>query len=186
MNLDLSTVHLPVEVVSTERLVLRPYRPDDAAAVVRACQDPDIQRWLGNLPSPYTTEDAETFVNDVAQRGRAAGTGMIAAIEAGDRFVGSSGLQRLEDTRMGPEIGYWVAPWARGHGYAAETTSGLAQWAFAHGAPRVHLFADVDNVASQAVARRAGFTEEGLLRSCLPNPDGSRGDALLFARLSQP
>jgi RimJ/RimL family protein N-acetyltransferase len=36
------------------------------------------------------------------------------------------------------------------------------------GAPRVHLVADVRNVPSLAVARRAGFTQEGVLRSCLP------------------
>jgi len=47
----------------------------------------------------------------------------------------------------------------------------------------VHLVADVRNDASQAVARRAGFTQEGVLRSCLPYRDGTRGDAALFSRL---
>ena len=52
------------------------------------------------------------------------------------------------------------------------------------GAPRVHLFTDVANTPSQAVARRAGFTEEGVVRSCLVYRDGSRADAVLLGRLA--
>ncbi len=52
------------------------------------------------------------------------------------------------------------------------------------GAPRGHLVADVDNTASQAVAVRAGFRREGLVRSCLDRRDGSRGDAVLFGRVA--
>ena len=35
----------------------------------------------------------------------------------------------------------------------------------------------------QAVARRAGFVREGVLRSYLAHRDGSRGDAALLSRL---
>ena len=77
-----------------------------------------------------------------------------------------------------------MAPWARGRGYAAEAARALAEWGLGHGAQRVHLFADVGNAASQAAARRAGFTEEGVVRSCLPYRDGSRGDAVLFGRVA--
>jgi RimJ/RimL family protein N-acetyltransferase len=47
----------------------------------------------------------------------------------------------------------------------------------------VHLFADVGNAASQGVARRAGFAEEGRVRAALADRDGTRRDALLFGRL---
>ena len=43
--------------------------------------------------------------------------------------------------------------------------------------------ADVANEPSQAVARRAGFDAEGVVRSCPPYRNGSRGDAVLFGRL---
>ena len=48
--LDLTGVDLATEVVRTERLVLRPYRPDDVDDVLRAYQDPEIQRWITALP----------------------------------------------------------------------------------------------------------------------------------------
>ncbi|MPQ99808.1 GNAT family N-acetyltransferase [Modestobacter sp. I12A-02628] len=171
------------EVVRTARLVLRPPHPDDADAVWRACQDPDVQRWITALPVPYTRADAADFVGVIAPAARARGTGMLAVVEADGELVGSAGIDRFADEQLGPAIGYWTAPQARGRGYAAEAARALADWALELGAPRVHLVADVRNTASQAVARRAGFTQEGVLRSALPYRDGTRGDAAMFARL---
>ena len=180
-GVDLTAIDLTTEIVRTERLVLRPHRPDDVDAVYEACQDPQIQRWIGALPRPYTPEAARTWVEEVAPKERAEGRGMPVVVEAEGRLAGAGGVH-LVPGRLGPEIGYWLAPWARGHGYAAEMADALARWALRHGAPRVHLYADVGNTASQAVARRAGFAQEGVVRSCLEYQDGARGDALLFGR----
>jgi RimJ/RimL family protein N-acetyltransferase len=182
---DLSGIDLVTEVVRTERLVLRPYRPDDVDAVHRACQDPEIQYWITAIPVPYTREVARAFVQETTVRERAEGRGMSVAIEVDGELVGSSGIYLRPDGRLGPEIGYWVAPWARGSGYAAEAARGLAEWALGRGAPRVHLFADVRNRASQRVARRAGFAQEGVVRNCLGYRDGTRGDAVLFGRIAE-
>ena len=182
MTLDLSAIDLTTEVVRTDRLVLRPYRPDDVDAVHRACQDPDAQRWLP-IPSPYTREDAVELVTVTTVAARTDKTGLLTAVEADGEFVGSAGLH-FPRTLLGPGVGYWIAPWARGHGYAAEAADALARWALARGAHRVHLFADVGNAPSQAVARAAGFTREGLVRSCLPYRDDTHGDAVLFGRLA--
>jgi RimJ/RimL family protein N-acetyltransferase len=183
MTLDLSSVDLVTEVLRTDRLVLRPYRDDDEDAVHRACQDPEIQRWVTAVPVPYTRRDARAWVGEFAPGERAAGRGLSVAIAAGGRLVGSAGAHFVSE-RFGPEIGYWIAPWARGHGYAAEAARALADWALGRGAPRVHLVADVRNAASVAVARRAGFTQEGVVRACLAYRDGTRGDAALFSRIS--
>ena len=181
--MDLSLIDLPTEVVRTERLVLRPYRPDDAEAVHRACQDADIQRWL-RVPSPYTEADAVQFVTETTVQARAEGQGLLTAVEADGEFVGSAGLH-LTPGALGPGVGYWMAPWARGRGYAAEAAHALAEWGLGLGAPRVHLLADVRNAASQAAAVRAGFVREGVVRSCLDYRDGTRGDAALFSRLAE-
>jgi RimJ/RimL family protein N-acetyltransferase len=180
--LDLTGIDLTTETLHTERLVLRPYRPDDADDVFRACSDEDIQRWIP-LEEPYRREEAVDFVTRKAVEGRADRTAMITAVEADGRFVGSAGLH-FPQTLLGPAVGYWMAPWARGRGYAVEAASALSEWAIAHGAHRVHLLADVDNAPSQEVARRAGFAEEGRVRSCLPYRGGRHGDAVLFGRLA--
>jgi RimJ/RimL family protein N-acetyltransferase len=183
MPLDLTGVDLTTEVVRTDRLVLRPFRTDDADAVFRACNDAEVQRWIGALPSPYTEADAAQWVGQFAPAERAEGRGLPTAIEADGALVGSGGAHFVPG-RLGPEIGYWIAPWARRKGYAAEAAAALAGWALAHGAPRVHLYTDVNNAASQAVAERAGFRREGVVRAALDYRDGDRADAVLFGRVA--
>ncbi|WP_456599933.1 GNAT family N-acetyltransferase [Blastococcus sp. SYSU DS0616] len=183
MSLDLSAVDLPTETLRTERLVLRPFRTSDTDAVHRASQDADTQRWIPTIPVPYTPADARRFVEDVAIRERSEGTGLSVVIEADGRLAGTGGLH-FRPGRLGPEIGYTVAPWARGNGYAAEAAHALADWALGLGAPRAHLFVDVANAASQVVARRAGFRQEGVVRACLDQRDGTWADAVLFGRLA--
>jgi RimJ/RimL family protein N-acetyltransferase len=179
---ELDDIDLTTETISTDRLLLRPFRPDDAEAIHRACQDPDILRWL-TVPSPYTMSDAVEFATKTTVDARADKHGLLSAVEVDGEFVGSAGLS-FGGGLLGPGVGYWMAPWARGLGYAAEAARALADWGLRRGAARVHLFADVHNAASQGAARRAGFAEEGVVRSCLPYRDGSRGDAVLFGRVA--
>lgn len=172
------------EEVTTARLLLRPWRADDAAAVRAACADPSIQRWL-SLPRPYSLADAERWVTDEGHANRRSGTGLQCAIVSRDdgRLVGSAGLRIDSGARPVAEVGYWISPWARGRGYATEATVGLCRWAFAHGTPRVELVAAVGNETSQRVALAAGFRREGLLRSTVQD-GGSWTDAVLFGRLA--
>jgi RimJ/RimL family protein N-acetyltransferase len=174
-GLDLSTV-----VLRTERLVLRPWRPDDVDEVTRAHQDAEMLRWLP-VPAPYTRDDAAALIARTTAA-REERTGLLTVVEADGQLVGSAGLH-FPQTLLGPMIGYWTAPWGRGRGYAVEAAAALTEWAFTHGAHRVQLMADVDNLPSQEVAHKAGFREEGRVRAVLPYRDGRYGDAVLFARL---
>jgi RimJ/RimL family protein N-acetyltransferase len=183
MTLDLSAVDLRTETVRTDRLLLRPFRPSDVDAVHRASQDPETQRWISGIPVPYTLDDARKFVEDIAMKEREDRVALSCVIEADGELVGTCGLYQ-RGGRLGPEIGYTIAPWARRQGYAAEATHGLAEWGLGLGVARVHLFVDVRNAASLATAARAGLTPEGTVRACLEYRDGSRGDAVLFGRLA--
>ena len=81
------------------------------------------------------------------------------------------------------ELGYLVAPAARGRGAGTEMLRQLTSWAFTDGgALRASLLIDVANVASQRVAVRAGYTLEGVLRSTYFK-QGLRSDVQLWSRL---
>lgn len=183
--MDLSAVDLTTETVQTPRLLLRPYRDDDVADIVLACNDPLIARWLPAIPSPYAEPDAREFLEGIAGHERREGTGLTCAIQemATSRLVGSVGLSGLT-RETGSVVGYWVAPWGRGHGYASEATDALVHWAFGHGGHRVWLVAAVGNRASCRTAERAGFLREGLLRESHRDRAGVPMNMVLYARLA--
>jgi RimJ/RimL family protein N-acetyltransferase len=162
------------------RVVLRPWRQDDADAVTAACQDPEIQRWT-QVPVPYRREDAEAFVGDIAPRTAAEGGALFAVTDAEGRLLASIGLFPPDDG-VG-EIGYWTVAGHRRRGYTAEAVAVLADWAFAQrGCHRVELHVDPENEGSRRVAERAGFLAEGVVRQRFRHR-GQPSDVVLYSRL---
>ena len=47
--------------LSIDELALRPWRDTDAPALLTACQDPEIARWV-TIPQPYGPADADAFI----------------------------------------------------------------------------------------------------------------------------
>jgi RimJ/RimL family protein N-acetyltransferase len=81
------------------------------------------------------------------------------------------------------EVGYWLCREARGRGAATTAVRLVAGWAFRElGVGRLNLQTAPENLASQRVAERAGFTREGVLRAWLPTADGRR-DSVMFSLL---
>jgi RimJ/RimL family protein N-acetyltransferase len=166
-------------------LLLRPLRPGDAEAVLRACQDPEIQRWT-NIPRPYLPRHAIDFVTTYTEQAWRTGTGAPLGVfdaATGD-LLGSNGLIMVQrDYRVG-EVGYWVAPWARGRGVATAATRAVARWGQTElGLERIAWRAEVGNQASRIVAHRLGFRMEGVLRAGAPRFDGHRVDCWSAALL---
>ncbi|MFJ1655855.1 GNAT family N-acetyltransferase [Streptomyces sp. NPDC088337] len=177
--------------LTTDRLLLRTLLPGDSDAVYAAAQDPDIQRWLSQLPSPYLPEHARSFTEDMVPVGWANGSmftfGLFLAGASGD-LVGTLGMTMRSLGEA--EIGYWATKEHRGNGYVTEASLAVARWAFTQLAvDRLEWRAEVGNHASRAVAERVGFTVEGILRSGLNNK-GVRRDcwvgSLLPSDLSLP
>lgn len=137
----------------------------DIDAITAACQDPDIPRFT-RVPSPYTRADAVRFVADTAASWRAATSrGFVICDAHTGALLGAVGLHAREQPEVS-EIGYWIAADARRRGVATRAVRLLSAWALANlGFDRLELMTHVDNVASQGVAERAGFTREGVLRS---------------------
>jgi RimJ/RimL family protein N-acetyltransferase len=160
----------PVELTDDE-LTLRCWRPDDAPAVYRACQDPDIQRWT-TVPSPYAETDAVRFVTGAPA---AWADGSVAAFGVFDAASGELlGSQGLDLAGGAAELGYWTAPWARGRGVTERAGRLVLAWAFdALGLHRVRWRAVVGNHASRLVAARLGMRPEGVVRSGLVPHDGT-------------
>jgi RimJ/RimL family protein N-acetyltransferase len=185
---DVDTRLLPAYQPLTDGVVtLRPWSVADADTVVRALNDPLIERFFP-FASPFTAPDAREFTELTAPRdwadGRSANVAVTDATTG--EVVGAVWLKLpVRHWRVG-EVSYWTAPWARGRGVAGRAAALHAQWGLdALGLNRVELLADVENLASQRVAEKAGFHREGVMRRARPDRTGAARDMVLFAIVRQ-
>jgi RimJ/RimL family protein N-acetyltransferase len=153
-----------------ETVRLRPLRPADVPVIVEACADPLVAKYT-SVPNPYTEADAVFFQSVFAPQCWVHGTEVVFAIADGeDRYCGAMSIRLPGDpttTRIG-DVGYLVAPWARGRRYAPTALRAMCDWGFDTLAlERIEWRAFEGNDASRSVAERAGFTVEGFLRSSL-------------------
>ncbi|HEY7175899.1 MAG TPA: GNAT family N-acetyltransferase [Micromonosporaceae bacterium] len=175
---------LPREPISGRLTTLREVTLDDVEGVVEACNDAQTRRFLNRLPNPYTADDARDWITSQIPSGWATGQAGFAIARNGDnRIAGSIGLGAPSPDGHATSIGYWVAPWARGHGVATDAARALADWAFRQGFGRIELLTHVANAASMRVALGAGFTHEGVRRAVAPDHDGWR-DMVVWVRLA--
>jgi RimJ/RimL family protein N-acetyltransferase len=167
--------------LATGDIRLRPWRDSDVSALVRACQDPEIARWV-SIPQPYRQDDAEAFIEASRVMWRDGNGAAFAIVDvATGRLLGAV-------TRFGPDghqatVGCWVAAGERGRGVGTRALQLVADWTFATTSViRLDAFIMVGNVASERMTERAGFTREGILRAW----DLLRGepvDCVAYARL---
>ena len=177
-----------LELRVAELTLSRP-RERDVPDIVAACQDPDIVRFTV-VPSPYTTEQGEEYVR-FAREAMASGSGLPLLVRDGDgRVLASCGLVDVDWTSAVGEVGYWVAPWARGRGIATAAAAAVCAYVFdATPLRRIELQAATINAPSLAVARALGFTREGIRRSAgvqrvVDDPDPPRLDMAVHGLLA--
>ncbi|MFG3715348.1 GNAT family N-acetyltransferase [Micromonospora sp. NPDC047730] len=164
-------------------LLLRPWREEDAPAVLAALREPAIAQW--NPPAgPVDREAALAWVRRRADWSAGDHVSLAVADPADPaRLLGSVSLFRIHDRNA--SIGYWTVAAARGRGIASRAVVRLTGWAFAAlGLHRIELCHAVANPASCRVAQRAGYLAEGTLRESYRYGDGRRYDEHLHARLA--
>lgn len=110
----------------------------------------------------------------------------IAVREGQDwRLVGSVSLKVDTAMRAG-EIGYWIDAAFQGRGLVTRAVTAVLDQAFGPiGLGRVELRTSIENARSRSVARRFGFTEEGVLREAVVFPNGERDDDIVYGLLAR-
>ena len=154
--------------ITSDRLVLRPWRDDDADFLLDLESRWEVVRFLGAHPTPMRTR--EEALASIARR-RAVDHpihGIWAIATAADVLVGNLLLKPIPVSAGEPsvgraevEIGWHLHPGAWGHGYATEAAEAVLADAFSRGLSEVLAVTDPENQASQAVCRRLGMTSLG-------------------------
>ncbi len=170
----------PVEIPAGP-LLLRPWRDGDVDALHRALEDPELVRWTG-LPSRPAAEWVTT-----TWPGRwADGTGAaLAVVDASTgALLGGVDLHGVDASAATAEVGWFCVPAARGRDVGTQAVGALCRWALGTaGLHRLTAQVQVGNWASRALAEKAGFTVEGVLRDA-PAPGGRRADTWLASLLA--
>jgi RimJ/RimL family protein N-acetyltransferase len=157
-------------VMTTERLTLRPFEPDDVDFVFDMYSRWEVQRFIGRVPQVMTdrAEAVERVERYAALDHPVHGIWAITDRATGRPF-GTALLKPLPasgpETPLLPsgdiEIGWHLHPDAWGHGYASEAGGAVLDHAFTGGLDRVLAVTNPGNHASQAVALRIGMTHLG-------------------------
>lgn len=143
--------------------VLRPWQLGDADALIRAFEDPAIQRW--HTRRLDSVDEAHVLIANWS-------AGWADERECHWALVSDDGFA------------YWMIPAARGRGLCADAVVALSDWAFRDaGFHRVEIEHSTANPASCQIARKAGFTVEGVRRGAAQHTDGWH-DMCLHGRLA--
>jgi RimJ/RimL family protein N-acetyltransferase len=154
----------PAYRIVTPRLVLRCWDPRDAPLLKDAIDSSldHLRAWM-----PWARHEPQTLAQKVELLREFRGQFDLGAdsiygiFDAGEeRVLGGTGLH----PRIGPgglEIGYWIRADAAGRGFATESTAALTRVAFeVAGVERVEIRCAPENLASAAIPRKLGYSEE--------------------------
>ncbi len=152
------------EEIASERLLLRPFRAEDAETVQGHVSLWAIARMTTRIPHPYPDSAAAEWIASHATFEAENGE-TVFCIADGGRVIGAISLRRKNPGLQDPdtaEIGYWLAPGHWGRGYATEAARALLAYAFEE--PRLHAVTSGhfgDNPASGRVLAKCGFQPTG-------------------------
>lgn len=142
----------------TERLLLRPGWPEDAAALTTAIADEGIVRNLARAPWPYAEADARAFLTGWADAPLPRFV-LIQRTAAQPRLIGCIGMDAMDNGET--ELGYWIARPFWGLGYATEAGRHMVELARTLGIRQLTAGHFIDNPASGSVLRKLGFRPTG-------------------------
>jgi RimJ/RimL family protein N-acetyltransferase len=148
--------------LSTERLLLRHWRPSDLEPFAQLNADPEVMR---HFPSTLTRSQSDQFAATVIELMDRRGWGLWAVEARGTApFIGFVGLNIPRfDAHFMPaiEIGWRLGRSHWGHGYATEAANAALDFAFdALGYDEVVSFTATVNQRSLRVMERLGMTHE--------------------------
>lgn len=171
---------MTVPTLTTERLVLRQIRADDAQALHGALADPALMTYWSSAPHDRL-EQTEAYVASNAE----ISDGFLCWAITLSRDKALGWVVLIEKRKAVYEIGYILHRDHWGRGFAREAVSSVIAHGFgAMGARRIFADVDPDNTPSIQLLEACGFQREGHLRGEWETHIGIR-DSLIFGLLCE-
>lgn len=173
------------DVLSTRRLVLRPFHRDDATALFGIFSDQQVVRfWSAGAWTEIG--QAERMIEEAMLAYREGGLSRYAiTLRATGELIGICNLRGFFEQNRRCELGYALGSAYWGRGYAGEALEALLGHAFeALGMNRIEADIDPRNDASARLLERLGFRQEGFM----PERwivDGEKADTAFYGLLKR-
>ena len=170
-------------ILEDERVRLRPLHSLDATELaIYVSTQPEI--WTYSLVAINEVADLQGYI-DTAIEARKNKTAypFIVFDKQLNKYLGSTRLYDVQLNFETTQLGYtWYSKEVWGTGLNAHCKFLLLQFAFEQMKfKRVEFRADNNNKRSIAAMQKMGCTVEGVLRSHLPKPDGTRRDSIVLS-----
>jgi [ribosomal protein S5]-alanine N-acetyltransferase len=172
-------------LLETPRLLLRPFRADDAPAVQALAGARAVADTTLHIPHPYPDGAAEAWIETHAPGWAAGRLASYAIVDAADGALRGAVALAVAPEHARAELGYWIGvPWW-GRGLATEAARALVGFGFAglalHRVQARHL---TRNPASGRVMQKLGMRLEGVHREAFQRW-GRFEDSAMYAVLAR-
>ena len=152
--------------ILTNRLVLRPFSPDDLGSVHEYASDADVCRYM--VFGPNTLEETRKFLEmAIGESGAVPCVNLHLAIvlKASNELIGACGLAGVSTMNLDADLGYCLNKRKWNLGYATEAARALVEYGFREmSLHRIHATCRPANRASANVLVKLGMQKEGHLR----------------------
>jgi RimJ/RimL family protein N-acetyltransferase len=158
-------------IASTERLLIRPWRPEDADRVFDIHRRSEVARWLGGRPMTDRREAValiDRYANQVANDPRFGAWAIVERSAATP--AGSVLLKPLPNGEGEIEIGWHLHPDSWGRGLATEAARAIRDRGFGYGLTEIWAVTHLDNQRSARVCEKLGMQLLGITHRWYKTP----------------
>ncbi len=170
-------------VLEDDKVILRPITIADVDSLEGYVQN-EPELWQFSLVAIQKPEDLKGYIQTaIESRNDKTAYPFIVFDKASQSYVGSTRFYDVQLAFETTQLGYtWYSKKVWGTGLNQHCKYLLLQFAFEQmNFKRVEFRADNNNKRSIAAMQKIGCTVEGVLRSHLPKPDGTRRDSIVLS-----
>lgn len=123
-----------------------------------------LREWLGWVDGIKEVSDTKSFIKDTKEQ-FASNNGFQVGIWSKKKLIGVIGFLEIDWKDKKTEIGYWIDHDSQGDGIITKSCEALIDYAFNRlKLNKVEIHCAENNIKSQAIPKRLGFTKEGIIR----------------------
>ncbi|WP_120495888.1 GNAT family N-acetyltransferase [Kiloniella sp. EL199] len=175
----MTTSFLDLLPLETSRLRIRQYRHTDLETTRQMSQDAELRKWL--ISGVYSDKEHEEYVRISSGPDT---KDFVVEDKITGKIIGEMTFHLWFVERTW-EMGWLILPEFQGKGYASEAANSLIKIGFEEmQLQRIVAMAQPENQASWRVMEKIGMRREGLFLQCIPRPDGTWWDEVLYAILA--